>query len=141
MKPIYIPREDHRRLTKMVNELLELGPKSPGPIRKLQEELNRAVVLEAEAIPPEIVTINSMVRLRDLQTDEIEEWVLTLPEHADPDQKRISVLAPVGTGLLGFSRGTEIEWETPGGLRTLKIEDVHQGAFKVPDLVRSLYGY
>lgn len=141
MNPIYIPREHHQKLSKIVSELLELGPKAPGAVQKLQEELNRAVVLEDDAVPPDIVTLNSLVRLRDLQSGEIEEWILTMPEHADPDKKRISVLAPVGTALIGFPKGTEVEWETPGGLRRLKIEDVEQGAFKVPDLVRSIYGF
>jgi regulator of nucleoside diphosphate kinase len=123
-----------------VNELIGGGGKVPPAIRKLKEELDRAVLLNAAAIPPETVSLNSFVQLSDLKTGEIEEWVLTMPEHADPDQKRISILAPVGTAILGFSTGDEIEWETPGGVRALKIEKVEHGAFTVPTLSRSLYG-
>ncbi|MEX2381403.1 MAG: GreA/GreB family elongation factor [Opitutales bacterium] len=140
MQPIYISSDDYRILSKIVNDLVRGGVKVPPALKKLQAELSRAVILNALAISPKVVTLNSSVQLRDLKTGEIEDWILTMPEHADPDQKRISVLAPVGTGILGFSEGNEIEWETPGGVRTLKIEKVQHGAFSAPDLSRSLYG-
>ncbi len=127
MKTIYISSEDHARLNKTVNELRSGGGKTFGSLEKLQQELNRAVVLDAGAIPPGVVTINSKVRMRDLDTGETEEWILSMPEHANPDQQRISILAPIGTAILGFSEGDEIEWETPGGIRKLKLEHVEAG--------------
>ncbi len=140
MKTIYISSEDYRALSKIVNDLIQSGGKVYPGIQKLKQELDRAEVLDAAAIPAGTVTLNSLVQLRDMDTGEIEEWILTMPEHADPDQKRISILAPIGTGILGFSEGDEIEWETPGGVRDLKVEKVQHGAFTAPDYSRSLYG-
>ncbi len=140
MKPIYISSEDHRRLKKIVNDLVTSGGKVPPAIQKLGQELERAVVLNALAIPPEVVTLNSHVKLRDLKTNEVEEWILTMPEHGDPDKQQLSVLAPIGTAIIGFSEGDEIEWETPGGVRKLKIESVRPGAPIVPDLPKSIFG-
>lgn len=140
MKPIYVSSDDFRILKKTVNELVRGGGRISPAIQKLQEELDRAVVVDPAAISAKTVMLNSSVQLRDLKTDEVEEWILTMPEHADPDQKRISILAPVGTAILGFSAGDEIEWETPGGVRMLRIEKVQHGAFSVPDLLRTLYG-
>ncbi len=140
MKTIYISSDDHRLLSKTINELVRSSGKIPPAIQKLQEELNRAELLSPVAISAKTVTLNSSVQLRDLQTDEVEEWILTMPKYADPDQKRISVLAPIGTAILGFSEGDQIEWETPGGIRSFKIEKVRHRAFTAPGLSRSLYG-
>lgn len=49
---------------------------------------------------------------------------MTRPEHADAAQGRLSVLAPIGTAVLGYAEGDEIEWPTPGGLRRIRIRDV-----------------
>lgn len=91
---------------------------------RLRTELQRAIVCDALTLPPGTVGLNSRVRLRDLDRDEIEEHVLTMPAAADPDQQRLSVLAPVGTALLGYHVGDVIEWPTPGGNRRLEILSV-----------------
>ena len=140
MNPIYISSEDHRRLQKITHDIVTGGGKIPASITRLKKELERAVVLNALAIPPEVVTLNSHVTLRDLKTNETEEWILTMPEHADPERQQLSVLAPIGTAILGYSQGEEFEWDTPGGVRTLKIESVKPGAPIVPDLPKSIFG-
>ncbi len=139
MKPIHISTDDHQRLTKLVHDLIRGHDQRSAPLEKLQQELKRAVVLSALAIPPEVVTINSHVSLRDLQTGELEEWTLTLPENANLELGQLSVLAPVGTAILGFEEGDEIEWETPGGMRRLKLENVRPGAPVLPEIPTSLY--
>ena len=50
------------------------------------------------------------------------------PEQADVDQKRISILAPIGTALLGYSEGDDVRWTTQGGPRRLKLRQVTQPA-------------
>ncbi|HQY06476.1 MAG TPA: GreA/GreB family elongation factor, partial [Lacunisphaera sp.] len=90
----------------------------------LRGELARAIVLDATAVPATAVGLNSRVELEDLDSGERESYVLTLPSAADPDQARISVLAPVGTALLGYRVGDEIAWPTPGGIRRLKLLQV-----------------
>jgi regulator of nucleoside diphosphate kinase len=140
MKTIYISSDDHRVVSKTINELIGSGGKVPPAIHKLREELNRAIVLDPLSVSANTVALNSSVQLRDLQSGEIEEWVLTMPKDADPDNKRISVLAPIGTAILGFSEGDEIEWETSGGVRMLKVEKVQHDAFKPAELSRTLYG-
>lgn len=140
MKTICISSDDHRALSKIVNDLIRSGGKVYPGIQKLKQELDRAEIMDSTAIPAGTVTLNSLVKLRDMDTGELEEWILTMPEHADLEKNRISILAPIGTGILGFSEGDEIEWETPGGVRDLKVESVRHGAFSAPDYSRSLYG-
>ncbi len=124
LKTIFITSEDYLQ----IKAIIAMLPKARVELAELQRELERAVVVKAWEIPPRVVTINSRVRLLDLDNSKTEEWVLSMPEQADPDQRRLSVLAPVGTAILGFSEGDVIEWETPGGTRRLKLEKVEEGA-------------
>lgn len=94
----------------------------------LQEELERADIVEPQEIPATVVTMNSTVRFRVETTG--EEFTLTLvyPRDMDGSSDKISILAPVGSALLGLSQGDEIEWPRPGGgvLRVRIVETVYQ---------------
>ncbi len=114
---IYISTHDHRQLSHLISGVVSKS----GTIDRLRGELARAIVLEPSAVPANAVGLNSVVQLEDLDSGEREEYTLTLPATADPDKHRVSVLAPIGTGLLGYREGDEIEWPTPGGIRRLKL--------------------
>jgi regulator of nucleoside diphosphate kinase len=92
----------------------------------LKSELERARVVLAEEAPTDVVTMHSQVRVLDLETGEQSNYMLVFPADADVAAKRISVLAPLGTALLGFREGDTLEWMMPGGMRRLRIEQVHQ---------------
>jgi regulator of nucleoside diphosphate kinase len=64
--------------------------------------------------------------VHDLTSGARREMVLVLPGEADVAAQRISVLAPLGTALLGYREGDEVEWVMPGGLRRLRVERVTQ---------------
>ena len=71
--------------------------------------------------------MRSTVRLSDLSTAEEMVYWLAFPTEANFDEGKISILAPVGTAMLGYRRGDVIEWEVPSGVRRLKVEEVlHQ---------------
>ncbi len=79
----------------------------------LAAELDRAVVVAADALPPDVVTMNSRIRLRDGR----RTWTMSLvfPENADPEEGCISVLAPLGAALLGCRVGQHVTFRVPGG--------------------------
>ncbi|STR27468.1 Regulator of nucleoside diphosphate kinase [Janthinobacterium lividum] len=89
----------------------------------LLDELGRAEVLEPQEIPPTVVTMNSTVRFT---VENKEEFCLTLvyPKDVEGQADRISVLAPVGSALLGLSVGDSIAWPMPGGVVKVKIEEI-----------------
>jgi regulator of nucleoside diphosphate kinase len=94
----------------------------------LERELDRAIVVSSALVPPDVATMNSCVRYSD-EKDGVKRIVsLVYPTHADAAGNKISVLAPVGTALLGLSEGQSIEWDFPdGSRRILKLEEVlHQ---------------
>ena len=89
----------------------------------LEAELDRADVLEPKDMPADVVTMNSTVRFT---VENKEEFCLTLvyPKDVDGQADRISVLAPVGSALLGLSVGDSIAWPMPGGVVKAKIEEI-----------------
>jgi len=68
--------------------------------------------------------MNSRVILQDVDTDEEMNYVLVFPKDADVSKGAISVLAPVGTAILGYSKGDVIEWRVPAGMRRIRIKEI-----------------
>lgn len=141
---IYIPHDDYRRLSILASAIPKNG--HPDGVPTLRGELARATVVAREVLPSGVVTVNSRVRFHDMDTGGAEEYVLTWPDRADGGVERISVLAPIGTALLGYREGDEVSWPTPGGTRRLlvvEVEPVSEDSFDDPKdeaLARLLYG-
>ncbi|UTH73269.1 nucleoside diphosphate kinase regulator [Chromobacterium sp. IIBBL 290-4] len=107
---------DYERLA----TLLETCDGAHAVAAQLEAELERAEVLEPDAMPANVVTMNSTARIR-LGEDQEKQLTLVYPRDADSEQNRISVLAPIGAALLGLSVGQSIDWPTPSGLTHLTI--------------------
>lgn len=122
---LYITHEDNSKLRLLISSALYSASTNPA-LQKLRGELDRAAVIDLNAIPPGLVTMGSHVEFEDFATGEIEDYVITFPDRADVAQKRISILAPIGTALIGCREGDLISWSTPGGLRRLRILRVLQ---------------
>ncbi|RRN56430.1 nucleoside diphosphate kinase regulator [Pseudoxanthomonas sp. SGNA-20] len=86
----------------------------------LMDELNRAEVVPPEQVPADVVTMHSQVECEDEASGEKHVLTLVYPNEADVEKGRVSVLAPVGTALLGLSVGQSIDWQAPGG-RPLRL--------------------
>lgn len=91
----------------------------------LEDELNRGDIVEASLVPRSVVTMHSQVRVRDLDEEESETYTLVYPEEADMNAGKLSVLAPLGTALLGTHVGQVVRYDAPAGQRRLKIEKIH----------------
>lgn len=117
---IYITEADMRRL----KPLIESMKTSRDDLRGLQAELLQARVVAPKDVPPDVITMNSKARLRDLEDGEEVTYTLVFPDQANIEQGRISVVAPVGTAMLGHRVGDEFEWEVPAGSVRLRVEEV-----------------
>lgn len=99
-----------------LNNLIESLPKNSFAGKsELESELARANIVAPELIPPTTVTMNSTVKFVIESTKEEFELSLVYPKDIDSSGKKISILAPVGSALLGLSQGDQIEWPKPGG--------------------------
>jgi regulator of nucleoside diphosphate kinase len=119
--PIYITSQDNLRLTRLLQEARQMEKRDRGDLGALEKELERAVVVAPAEIPPEVITMNSTAELLDLDSGEAVLLTLVFPQDADIDAKKISILAPIGAGMLGYKVGDEFEWQVPGGLRRMKV--------------------
>ena len=84
----------------------------------LQDELARAEIAEPAQMPADIITMNSTARVRleeGGQADHERELTLVYPRDADGSSEKVSILAPVGSALLGLRVGDVIDWPMPGG--------------------------
>ena len=90
----------------------------------LKNELDRGKVVAADEVPRRVVTMHSQVCIRDLRTDDAETYTLVYPEEADINDGKLSVLAPLGTALLGTRAGQVVKFDVPAGERRLKVEKI-----------------
>lgn len=124
-RKIYITRNDAKKLEELLKAgLRHNGSRDQANLRVLQEELRRAKIVSADDVTPDVVTMHSCVRVKDLHDEEAMELTLVFPEEAEPDDGRISVVAPIGAAILGYQTGDTVQFRTPGGLRRLHIEQV-----------------
>ena len=97
------------------------------PPPALRAELERAIVVPADAIPSDTVMLYSTVRYFDEHAGVSRQIQVVPPEDADVARGKVSVLAPVGGALLGLGTGETIDWPFPGGeLRRLRVDRVSQ---------------
>ena len=123
-RQIYITEFDKSRLEELIAVAEEFGDHSRSDLESLAGELDQAEVVSSQDVPPDVVTMNSKVVLRDLTTSEKMTYVLVFPADANIDEGAISVLAPVGTAILGYAKGDVVEWRVPSGIRRISIEEV-----------------
>jgi len=123
-KQIYITELDLKRLKNLIADAQSSEYRGSVYLKRLRGELDRASVVPSQKIPKTVITMNSTVRLIDLQTGDPETYTLVYPEDAEPAAGKISILAPVGTAMLGYAVGDVFEWEVPAGMRRLKVYDI-----------------
>ena len=121
---IYITAVDADKLRDLIWNAQSTDYRSSNYLKMLSQELDRAEVVQPRDIPADVITMNSQVSLVDLESGEQMEYTLVFPENADPIQGRISVLAPIGTAMLGYRVGDVFEWDTPDGMRKIRVDKI-----------------
>jgi regulator of nucleoside diphosphate kinase len=123
--PIYITSEDKQRLEDLLMEVEASDPRKHGDLKALTEELHRAVIVDPKDVFSDVITMNSRAEMRDLETGETVAFTLVFPSEANIDEEKISVLAPIGAGMLGYRVGEDFEWNVPDGVRHMKVTKLH----------------
>lgn len=125
---IVLSADDYERLSALANAARS---RAPDLAEELADEIGRARVLEKGRYPQDIVCMNSEVEFRDDSTGKVQTVRLVYPEDADISQRKVSVLTPAGTALIGLRCGHSITWETPSGemrrLTVLSVRDTDTG--------------
>ena len=123
-KPIQITEHDLERLKEMLLKASYTDQRDSEYLERLEKELERAEVVSPQEVARTVITMNSTVVLLDLDTNERETYTLVFPEDADIGRGKISILAPIGTGMLGYEVGDVFEWPVPAGVRRLQVAEI-----------------
>jgi regulator of nucleoside diphosphate kinase len=123
-RQIWITTFDMERLSSLIDGVRATGPQKKAYLGELEKELERARVVNPEKIPGDVITMNSVVRIRDLEAGEEMTYTLVFPADARIEENRISVLSAIGTALIGYRVGDTIEWKVPSGLKRWKVEGI-----------------
>lgn len=123
MRTIYITELDLNRLQKLL-DAMEGSLRNKTHLQKLEEELLKGQIVPSDEVPPDVITMNSRVKLQDLDSGDEMIYTLVYPSDADTGQNRISILAPIGTALIGYRVGDIVEWKVPSGVKRLKVEEI-----------------
>ena len=122
--PIHLSDTDYDRIADIA---LRLQHSNPALSELLLDEIDRARIHPAAKLPRDVVAIGSEVEFLDESSGVQRRMILVLPQDADIEAGRISVMTPMGAGLVGMKAGQEISWpRSDGRPRTLKIIEVKQ---------------
>jgi regulator of nucleoside diphosphate kinase len=123
-RDIHITDYDLNRLKELLHIGIDFAGRDRSSLERLQGELDRAHIVDPAAVPHDVVTMNSRVRLTDIETNEEQVYTLVFPSEANVEERKISILAPIGTAILGYRVGDTVKWPVPGGIRTLRLEEI-----------------
>lgn len=124
--PVILLKEDYTLLNnyfKTSKPPVKVNEKLPG--KSLKEELDNAVVVTREKFPPDVVRLNSSVIIKEMETNRVMAIKVVMPQQADIRNNKISVLAPLGTALIGFRKDQQVTWPVPGGVKNFVIMEVY----------------
>jgi regulator of nucleoside diphosphate kinase len=123
-REIVVTALDQNRLRNLLEGFRRWHARDRAHVDRLEAELDRAEIVLPVDVPYDVVTMNSEVTVRDMDSYEEMTFAVVFPSDADVNRQRISILAPLGTAVLGYRVGDTIEWTVPGRRRRLKIERV-----------------
>lgn len=93
-------------------------------ISKMEDVLSRARVIDTSKMAADEVHLLSTVKIKNLKTKKVVEYLLVSPEEADFQEGKISVTSPVGQGLMGAKLGQKVQVKAPAGLLEFEIMEI-----------------
>jgi regulator of nucleoside diphosphate kinase len=121
---LVLTRDDYRLMTSLLNHRWGKTAVDRKNVEDLKTELKKATLVSTDNFPADVVRLNSKVTIKAEDKNETMEVMLVTPDKANISEKKISILAPIGTALLGFRKGQKIKWQVPAGKKTFTILEV-----------------
>lgn len=123
-KAIYITHHDLTRLRKLIHERSKGSRGEYGSVKELEDELSRGIVVAPKNIPENVITMNSRVLLKDLDSGRTETYWLVFPDKVNAVKNPVSILSPLGTAMIGYKVGEVFDWESPSGRKQMEVLDI-----------------
>ncbi len=124
MNKLIINRLDYARIKKSINDARQSGSISNREAEKLMAELDAAEIVDPEAIPNNIVTMNSIVKVSFLHNGKQVQFQIVYPDQANLKEKKVSIFSPVATALIGYKVDDEVDWVVPTGLTRIRVDEI-----------------
>lgn len=124
MSKIIINRLDYARIKKSISDARLFRSINSAEAEKLNLELDSAEIMEPQAIPSDVVTMNSIVKMTFLSNNKEVSFQIVYPHQASVKENKISIFSPIATALIGYKVHDEIEWIVPGGLTKIRIDEI-----------------
>ncbi len=121
-RTVTVSKLDNLRLQELLRVAKQFASPQPAFIFDLEGELRGASIVPPEEIPPYLVTMNTQVRLTDIDTGKDQTYTLVFPSDADLDNGKLSILSELGVAILGYKVGDTIEWEFSEGRKRIRID-------------------
>ncbi|EGU46436.1 regulator of nucleoside diphosphate kinase [Vibrio ichthyoenteri ATCC 700023] len=99
-----------------IYNLIESLSRNSVSTEQLEQELERGTIVAPEQLPPNVVTMNSRVKFVIESSQKEFEMTLVYPKDMNNSLEKVSILAPIGSALLGLSVGDTIQWPKPDGM-------------------------
>ncbi|MCO8120893.1 nucleoside diphosphate kinase regulator [Stieleria sp. TO1_6] len=123
-KQIIITKADHERLEQLFLSRVAGAFRNKPYLNGLRGELDIAQIVDPSEVPCDVITMNSTVRLRDIKEKETETFTLVYPDEANIAEGKLSILAPLGTAILGYRVGDLVQWQVPTGMGRWRVEEL-----------------
>ena len=123
-KKLIITRADRDRLDDLFLSTIAEAFRDKPYLNDLRGELDVAQIVDPAEVPFDVITMNSTVRLRDMKTKEAETFTLVYPNEANIAKGKLSILAPLGTAILGYRVGDLVRWQVPSGVGRWRVEEL-----------------
>lgn len=123
---IILRQNDYTVLKSLVDSFSRTGRIRLPHFARLAQEVKQALVMEADEIPADVITMGSRVNYTCIDTDITGEATIVFPAQAKDGEEYVSILAPLGLALIGEREGTEIAYIAPGGTYRIRINKVEQ---------------
>ena len=123
-RKICITEFDMQRLRSLIVDEMRKDQRGNEYLTQLDNELSRSNLTAPTEIPADVITMNSRVRILDMENNEEMVYTLVFPSDADLKNGKLSVLAPIGTALLGYRQGDIFNWKVPGGTMKIKVLEI-----------------
>src|SRR5690242_11763660 len=111
-------REDYKTMMSILNRSYGKTVFDRRNIEQLHSEIKKAKLVSKEDFPLDVVRLNSKVKVKAEDRDDLMELKLVTPDKADIKKKMISIMAPIGAALIGFRQGQKVRWSVPAGKKT-----------------------
>jgi regulator of nucleoside diphosphate kinase len=121
---LLLSKEDYAIIMRYIKRGLSTLTFNRQDAEELEMELRKAKLVQDHELPQDVVRLNSTVVIKEEKDNRVMELTLVTPEKANIKQKRISIMSPVGTALIGFRKGQQVKWKVPAGNKRFTIMDV-----------------